>query len=236
MVWFTFKPGLKKIQATWLFFLLAVGAVGAAVAEQSPDPQARIRALEEQVRQLEERLARLEASAVRPQAAVSAPTTAPSTPASPEVSVPPVEAPAGTAAPVQAVSVTASSPPIKDSEESVNLPYAGYMEFHLNKPRGESAQFDFHRFVLLFGHSFSSRIKFWSELELEHSIVEGGEEKGELELEQAYLDFYLNPYFNLRGGMVLAPMGDHQRAARTACLLRSRAPDGGHGNHPQHLV
>ncbi len=207
MVWFTFKPRLKKIQATWLFFLLAVGAVGAAVAEQSPDPQARIRALEEQVRQLEERLARLEASAVRPQAAVSAPTTAPSTPASPEVSVPPVEAPAGTAAPVQAVSVTASSPPIKDSEESVNLPYAGYMEFHLNKPRGESAQFDFHRFVLLFGHSFSSRIKFWSELELEHSIVEGGEEKGELELEQAYLDFYLNPYFNLRGGMVLAPMG-----------------------------
>ena len=222
MVWFTFKPGLKAIQAAWLFLLLAGVAVGVAVAEQFPDPQARIRALEEQVRQLEERLARLEASAVQPQAAVSVPAQAPSTPAAPEVSAPstpaalevsvppaeaPVEAPTGAATPVQTVSVTASSPPIKDSEESVRLPFAGYMEFHLNKPRGESAQFDFHRFVLLFGHSFSSRIKFWSELELEHSIVEGGEEKGELELEQAYLDFYLNPYFNLRGGMVLAPMG-----------------------------
>ena len=218
MVLFIFKPRLKKIVTAWLFFLLA----GVAVAQQSPaqapaqapDPEARIRTLEEQVRVLEERLARLEAGTAPPQAAAAASAPAPSTgvapkvPVSPpEVPVSPVEAPAGAAARLQAIPITATSPPVKDSEESVRLPFAGYMEFHLNKPRGESGQFDFHRFVLLFGHSFSSRIKFWSELELEHSLVEGGEEKGELELEQAYLDFYLNPYFNLRGGMVLAPMG-----------------------------
>ena len=87
------------------------------------------------------------------------------------------------------------------------LPVSGYMDFHLNKPRGEAGQLDFHRFVLLFGHSFSDRIKFWSELELEHGLVEGREEKGELELEQAYLDFLIKPYFNLRGGMLLAPVG-----------------------------
>jgi hypothetical protein len=81
------------------------------------------------------------------------------------------------------------------------------MDFHLNKPRGEPAQLDFHRFVLLFGHSFSDRIKFWSELEIEHALVEGREEKGELELEQAYLDFLIRPYFNVRGGMLLAPVG-----------------------------
>ena len=61
--------------------------------------------------------------------------------------------------------------------------------------------------MLLFGHSFSSRIKFWSELEVEHSLVEGGEETGELALEQAYLDFLVNPYLNFRAGMVLAPVG-----------------------------
>jgi hypothetical protein len=81
------------------------------------------------------------------------------------------------------------------------------MDFHFNKPQGEPAQLDFHRFVLLFGHSFSNRIKFWSELEVEHALVEGREEKGELELEQAYLDFLIKPYFNFRAGMLLAPVG-----------------------------
>ena len=48
--------------------------------------------------------------------------------------------------------------------EETRLPVAGYMDFHLNKDAGEPFRADFHRFVLLFGHSFSERIKFWSEL------------------------------------------------------------------------
>ncbi len=66
---------------------------------------------------------------------------------------------------------------------------------------------DFHRFVLLFNHSFTDRIRFIGELELEHALVEGLEESGELELEQAYLDFRVNRAFNLRAGMLLAPVG-----------------------------
>ena len=76
------------------------------------------------------------------------------------------------------------------------------MDFHFNKVRNEPGEFDFHRFVLLFGHSFSSRIKFWSEVEIEHAIVEGGEEKGELAVEQAYVDFLIKPWFNIRAGMI----------------------------------
>ena len=72
------------------------------------------------------------------------------------------------------------------------LPVAGYMDFHFNKDAGGPFRPDFHRFVLLFGHSFSDRIKFWSELEVEHALVEGGEESGEVALEQAYLDFLIN--------------------------------------------
>ena len=87
------------------------------------------------------------------------------------------------------------------------LPVAGYMEMNFTKLEKRTATLDFRRFVLLFGHSFSDRLKFWSELEIEHAFVEGLEEKGELELEQAYLDFLVHPALNFRGGMLLTPMG-----------------------------
>src|SRR5689334_19196814 len=107
--------------------------------------------------------------------------------------------------PIQAVSVTGDYQ--ASGEAETRLPVAGYMEAHFNKDAGQPGRGDFHRFVLLFGHSFSDRIKFWSEFELEHAIVEGGEEKGEIALEQAYLDFLVKPWLNFRGGMLLSPVG-----------------------------
>ncbi len=78
---------------------------------------------------------------------------------------------------------------------------------HLNRVKGEPTLLDFHRFVLLFGHSFSPRIKFWSELEVEHAFIEGGEKSGEIEVEQAFLNFFLKPELNFRTGILLAPVG-----------------------------
>lgn len=107
--------------------------------------------------------------------------------------------------PLVAVSVTGDYQASPEGE--TRLPVAGYMDFHFNKDAGEPFRPDFHRFVLLFGHSFSERIKFWSEFELEHALVESGQETGEIALEQAYLDFLIKPYFNLRAGKVLTPIG-----------------------------
>lgn len=84
---------------------------------------------------------------------------------------------------------------------------SGYMDFHYNKVEGQDGELDFHRFVLLVTHQFSDRIRFVSELELEHAFVEGLEEAGEVELEQAYVDFLLGRRFNLRAGMLLMPVG-----------------------------
>src|SRR5262245_24584524 len=81
------------------------------------------------------------------------------------------------------------------------------MDFHFNKHELEVGRLDFHRFVLLITHRFSDRIRFVSELELEHALVEGLEQGGEIELEQAYLDFLLSRGFNLRAGMLLVPVG-----------------------------
>lgn len=86
-------------------------------------------------------------------------------------------------------------------------PLSGYMELHYNRPEGTDPVLDFHRFVLLFNHSFSPRVRFVGELELEHAVVEGLEEEGELELEQAYVDFLVHRAFNVRAGMLLAPVG-----------------------------
>ena len=86
-------------------------------------------------------------------------------------------------------------------------PLSGYMDFHFNKADGEAGVVDFHRFVLLMSHSFTSRLRFVGELEIEHAFVEGLEEAGELELEQAYIDFLLSRAVNLRAGMVLMPVG-----------------------------
>jgi hypothetical protein len=86
-------------------------------------------------------------------------------------------------------------------------PLSGYMDFHFNKPDGEPGVLDFHRFVLLLNHGFSSRLRFVGELELEHAFVEGLEDGGELELEQAYIDFLLSRPVNLRAGMMLVPIG-----------------------------
>src|SRR5438093_7553635 len=77
-------------------------------------------------------------------------------------------------------------------------PISGYMDFHVNKPTDLPAAVDFHRFVLLFSHRFSDRLRFVGELELEHAVVEGLEKGGEIELEQAYIDFLAKPSLNFR--------------------------------------
>jgi DtxR family transcriptional regulator, Mn-dependent transcriptional regulator len=98
-----------------------------------------------------------------------------------------------------------STPSAASPAPRTNL--SGYMDFHYNKPEFSDGTLDFHRFVLLVTHSFSDRIRFVSEVEIEHALVEGGEEKGELELEQAYVDFLLHRSFNVRAGMMLMPVG-----------------------------
>jgi hypothetical protein len=109
---------------------------------------------------------------------------------------------------VLALTASTSAQPAGDQPRTG--PISGYMEMHLNAPLDREhgdATLDFHRFVLLFSHSFSDRLRFVGELELEHAFVEGLEEAGELELEQAYIDVLIRPSFNLRGGMLLVPVG-----------------------------
>ncbi len=80
----------------------------------------------------------------------------------------------------------------------------GYGELHLNV--GEKDQIDFHRYVLFVNHEFNDRVRLFSELELEHSLAGEGE-PGEVELEQAYIEYDINDAFTARAGLFLLPIG-----------------------------
>jgi len=82
--------------------------------------------------------------------------------------------------------------------------FGGYGEMHLNL--GNSDEIDFHRWVLFLNHDFTDTIRLVSELELEHSIAGEGA-NGEIELEQAYLEFDLGKNYQGRGGLFLMPVG-----------------------------
>ncbi len=90
------------------------------------------------------------------------------------------------------------------------LSIGGYGELHYNNYDVESGEdkkeLDFHRFVLFFGYDFSEQLKFFSEFELEHALA--GEGKGgEVELEQAFVEYSFDDYNAARVGVFLLPVG-----------------------------
>lgn len=86
----------------------------------------------------------------------------------------------------------------------------GYGELHYNHldtDGGEDIrEIDFHRFVLFVNHEFNDRLRFFSELELEHSLAGDGA-PGEVELEQAFVEYDLNDNHVARTGLFLLPVG-----------------------------
>jgi len=88
----------------------------------------------------------------------------------------------------------------------------GYGELHYNnlenKKEGGSDkdELDLHRFVLFFGHEFNDDLRFFSEFEIEHSISGDGK-NGEVEVEQAYVEYDFNDSHSAKAGVFLMPFG-----------------------------
>ena len=73
-------------------------------------------------------------------------------------------------------------------------------------PSGRTDELDLVRAIVYFGYKFNDRLLFNSEIEFEHAKTAAGE-PGEVAVEFAYLDYLWGPALNLRGGLVLVPMG-----------------------------
>ena len=95
------------------------------------------------------------------------------------------------------------------AQEGETTSVGGYGEVHYTNASGPDTpgEVNVRRFVLYLAHSFSERLAFRSELELEDAKLEGGEEGGEVALEQLYLDYMISPAFTLRAGLLLPPVG-----------------------------
>jgi hypothetical protein len=95
------------------------------------------------------------------------------------------------------------------AQEEEHTTIGGYGEVHYTNPTGPDTpgEVNVARFVVYLAHTFSERIAFRSELELEDAKVEGGSPGGEVALEQLYLDYTLSPAATIRAGLVLPPIG-----------------------------
>jgi hypothetical protein len=93
------------------------------------------------------------------------------------------------------------------AQESTTI--GGYGEVHYVNPTGRNtpAEVNFRRFVLYLSHTFTDRLAFRSELEVEDAKVEGGSAGGEVALEQAFLDYRVSDAMTLRTGLLLPPVG-----------------------------
>ncbi|MRX65166.1 porin [Maribacter luteus] len=74
-----------------------------------------------------------------------------------------------------------------------------YGEMLYNQPEGDNGELDVQRLVLLVGYRFNDKTQFVTEIELEH--VE------EVFVEQAFVNYNVANNVNLRGGLMLVPMG-----------------------------
>jgi hypothetical protein len=87
---------------------------------------------------------------------------------------------------------------------------AGYGEFNYNRFRRDEheTKADLRRFVFGLNHRFDDRLTFHSELEVEHGVV-SKEDDGELEVEQAWLNYRLTDgdRVNVKAGLFLIPLG-----------------------------
>jgi hypothetical protein len=80
----------------------------------------------------------------------------------------------------------------------------GYGELHYNG--GDKDEIDFHRFVLFVNHQFNERLRLFSEVELEHALSGEGKD-GEVELEQAYIEYDVTDEHRAKAGLFLIPVG-----------------------------
>jgi hypothetical protein len=96
--------------------------------------------------------------------------------------------------------------PLEQPGTSGSTAIGGYGELTLNAPSNGPNVVDMRRLVLYVGHNFTQKLRFYGELEVEHAVT-SADDKGEFEVEQAFLDYLAWKPLNFRAGVIIIPMG-----------------------------
>jgi len=103
----------------------------------------------------------------------------------------------------------------------------GYGELHYNSKTDAndktSKTLDFHRFVIFYGYQWSPKWTFHAEVELEHNMVGGS--SGELELEQAYVEYRHADWLGIQVGVILPSVGLLNEIHEPPTFLGVERPD-----------
>jgi hypothetical protein len=173
---------------------LAGTLVTASLAGHAADTAAQSTGEAELARRLDQLAAELakvkaELAQLQQQRAAAAPVAAASAP------------PAVAAAPA----TTAQGPGLLAEPATV---LTSYGEINYNRPTHDSKNTvaDLRRFVLGYQHRFDDKTKVVTELEVEHA-VSSSSDRGEVEVEQAYIERQLTGQYAVRGGLFLMPVG-----------------------------
>ena len=111
----------------------------------------------------------------------------------------------------------------ENSQNTSATTVGGYGELHYNNlsgPNGaEKKVLDLHRFVIFVNHEFNNDIRFFSEFEIEHAFIKDtdtdtdgsnpdiNKSNGEVEVEQAYVQFDIGESSKVDAGVFLIPVG-----------------------------
>ncbi|NOZ46308.1 MAG: hypothetical protein GXO79_05955 [Chlorobi bacterium] len=83
------------------------------------------------------------------------------------------------------------------------LAIGGYGQIDASKSFGRNemnnAVLDIHRLIVIMNYKFNQKLRLFTEIELEHV--------SEVYVEQAYLNYRFSNLLNIRGGLILVPMG-----------------------------
>jgi hypothetical protein len=188
--------------------LVAAGltCAGTAAAQSTSEAELarRLDQLASELAQVKAELAQLRQQRAAAPAAASAPVVAAaaSAPAAAPVAA---QGPGLASAPAVAPVVAAQGPGLATEPATVITSYA---EIGYSRPTKETKNTvaDLGRFVLGYQHRFDDKTKVVTELEVEHAIS-SADDRGEVEVEQAYVERQLSNQYAARAGLFLMPFG-----------------------------
>ena len=110
---------------------------------------------------------------------------------------------------------------------SQGISFGGYGEFYFASPfkdtdaTGKVNVTDFFRFIAYIGYKFNESIIMNAEIEYEHATTSSNFQgkSGSVSVEFAYLDFLLNPAFNVRAGNLLVPMAQQVNSVHRQSIV-----------------